>query len=151
MIIKQKAARPVINGVAILRDIISHCSQCVLPFCLQVYFTIRLANAIRIQNQRIIGNLDFARQRKHSFKLVVYNLIYIGCELNGALFILLSSSYGYNSAAYIATESTGAAISAFLHVCSTFLSMFVLFDCLFIVNMITNRIFRQEAIRIFIY
>lgn len=138
-------------GVVILRDIISYCSHGVLPFCLQIYFTIRLANEIRIQNQRIRGNLDFARQRKHSFKLVVFNLIYIGCELNDALFIVLSSSYGYNSATYIATESSGAAVSAFLHVCSTYLSMFVLYDCLFIVNVITNRIFRQEAIRIFIY
>ena len=138
-------------SVVNLRDIISRTSFGLIPFCLQVFMNIRLTDVIRRQNERIIRNFDFARQQKSSFNLVKFNFIYIASEFIGSIFAALIKYYGVSETTLIATQSPEAAISAICFVCSIFVSMFFLGDCLFLVNMVTNKIFRQEALRIFIY
>ena len=133
--------------IVLMRDIVDKTSYGILPLILQIVISVVLINCLNKLDE-IIFTVSINRERKYTFSVIVFNIIFILTDLFGIVSTVFINIYGYNETSYNSKE---AAISSFAYVCSIFLSMFCVSDLLFITNLITNKRYRKEAKRGFLY
>jgi len=136
--------------VILLRDIVTRFSYGLLPFILQIAISAILIYRLR-KLDGLMHTVSINRERKYTFTIIVFNLIFIMADVFNTVCIIFINIYGYNEATYISKNSKEAAISSFAYLCSIYFTIFCIGDLLFIINLVTNKRFRKEALRIFIF
>ena len=138
------------KNIVLIRDVIAKTSYGILPFILQIIISACLIYRL-FKLDSVIHTVPINRERKYTFTIIVFNIIFILADVFSTICIVLINYYGYNETTYVSTNSKEAAISSYAYVCSIFLNLFCVCDLLFFINLITNKRFRKEAISIFLY
>jgi hypothetical protein len=133
--------------VSLLRDLVSILSRLVLQLIFKSILTFILVYKL-LKLKINVTTLSLKREYVFTFTISILNIISILSELFVLVAYLFINIYGYNQT-YISTTSNESAIASFVYVCSVVISLFLLVDLLFIINLITNKEFRKEAKKLF--
>jgi nitrate reductase NapE component len=136
--------------VVLVRDIVSRTICGILPFILQIVISVSLIYRL-YKLGAVIHTVPINRERKYTFTIIVFNIIFLLSDIFNTVCLVFINIYGYNDATYISTDSREAAIASYVYLCSLFCNMFCICVMLFFINLITNKRYRKEAIRIFLY
>jgi hypothetical protein len=137
----------------LLRDIIASVTRVILPLVLEVIInTILISKLLKFTDYKNNANLEttslsmMSHEREYRFAqtIIILNVIYGVSNLISVITIVLINVYGYNQT-YISTMSDESAIASFAYVCANIFAIFINFDLIFLVNVITNKKFREEA------
>jgi hypothetical protein len=129
--------------VSLLRDLFTILSRFLLQLIFKSVLTFILVYKL-FKLKINVTTLSLKREYVFTFTISILNLISILSDLFVLVSYLFINIYGYNQS-YISTTSNESAIASFVYVCSVAISVFLLCDLLFIINLITNREFRKEA------
>jgi hypothetical protein len=134
--------------VSLLRDIVAILSRFLLQLIFKSILTFILVYKL-FKLKINVTTLSLKREYVFTFTISILNIISILSDLFVLVSYLFIYIYGYNQT-YISTTSNESAIASFVYVCAVVISIFLLCDLLFIVNLITNKEFRKEAKRLLI-
>ncbi len=137
----------------LLRDTIASVTRVILPLILEVIInTILISKLLKFTDYKNNASLEttslsmVSHEREYRFAqtIIILNVIYGVSNLISVTTIILINVYGYNQT-YISTTSDESAIASFAYVCANIFAVFINFDLIFLVNVITNKKFREEA------
>jgi hypothetical protein len=135
--------------VVLLRDFVTIIMRIFLPLLLQIFMNSLLIHKLFKSKKDSNVTLSLKRENKFAFTIIVINSLYIVIELPLLGTIIVSDLFGYAyDWSFISTFSNESSFLSFVYVCSIVISHFVQVS-LFFVNLITNKVFRDEVKSIF--
>ena len=87
------------------------------------------------------------KEYKFAFTVIILNIVDFVTDMPFLISTIFINIYGY-SQSYVTTTSNEAAIASFAYVAAGVLSLFM-YVLLFFVNLISNKLFRNEVRKIF--
>jgi hypothetical protein len=135
--------------IVLLRDFVTIIMRIVLPLLLQLFMNSLLVHKLFKSKKDSNVTRSLKRENKFAFTIIVLNSLYILIELPLLGTIIVSDLFGYAYHwSFISTFSNESSFMSFVYVCSIVISHFVQVS-LFFVNLITNKVFRDEVKSIF--
>ena len=129
--------------VTLIRDILSTVMRVIVPIMLRSGMNAVLVyKFVKARHSMSLPHALLSKEFKFAFTVIVMNVIYFVVELPVVFSVIFVNLYGYNET-HISTTSNESAIASFVYVCSFVVSSLV-YVSLFFVNLITNKLFREE-------
>jgi len=128
------------------RDLIHIITRAGIPMILQTGLNIVIVHRIYSAENVITSTtpLPIKRELRFAKTIIVFNIIFILTDILSLSVHLAINIYGYNQT-YISTTSNQSAIASFVYVCGFEFAVFMVCDVTFIVNVMSNKKFRDEA------
>ena len=135
------------TSITAFRDLIGLIVRFILPIALEFVLNIVLIYKLIKHRKSLNNTRDLTREYRFAFTIVVLNSLYFVCETPTFVITLYLNWTGYNQTNVALTRAS--AIANFAFGLSLVLTSFR-YTCLFYVNLLLNKVFRRELLRIFV-
>ena len=127
-----------------LRDLIGVSMRFAVPLVFEVLLNVVLIYKLAEQKHKLrIRSRDMTREYRFAFSILILNVLYIVTETPNFVMTIYVSASGYNQASEPTTR-----VQALASLIYYFTLVLILFrcDCLFLVNLLVNKVFRREFV-----
>ena len=127
-----------------LRDLIGVSMRFAVPLVFEVLLNVVLIYKLTEQKHKLrIRSRDMTREYRFAFSILILNALYIVTETPNFVMTIYVSASGYNQASEPTTR-----VQALASLIYYFTLVLILFrcDCLFLVNLLVNKVFRREFV-----
>ena len=119
----------------------------ILEFIFNIILIVRLIKFSKNVSEATRNSRDLEKAKRFALTVIIINIVFILGEIPVIACTVLLQIYGYNQS-YISTSSDQSAIASFLYLCSIFLSLWICYSSMPIVNLFTNKKYRKEVKKI---
>jgi hypothetical protein len=135
------------NIVGALRDLVGSLTRVAIPFVLQVVINAYLIKKL-LNVKHIVQHVSLKREYRYAITIAILNAVYIIADVILLISLVFIFKYGY-SQIYLPASSNASALASLGYDFATVVCVFIICDCLFFINLISNKKFRKEAKKIF--